>query len=777
MSIARMGSHSSRNGNNQEPPGSAEVRELRETAQKITQIQNIGILDGLLLRCPRFLVCGRPSMINQFLSAFTHVPLSTEDIPSNYATKITLRQHPKSFCRIGIKPGSARINEESTILKSFKHECAVESNLLPELINRARDLLKSMSHDEISDDTLEIVVHRPNHPCLTLVDMPGCRDYPLEGVHEASQKLIKKGSKYFNIILAVASTKLESGIQRALKIARQLDPTGTGTLGIITDVEYLPEGSALEQTYIQLTKNEQVELEEGWHALCSIASTGNILDRRVIEDKVFNRTQWTAVDGSLLGAKGLLSRLHIMRWRLPVKAALSKLHACSEWLAVEIDKRVDQHHQDLGRLGPPRPSLQQQRGFLLRASSRFSRILDQAVTGLYEDAFFDYSLEASHARQHDPRRLRTCIHRLNKFFVEAMKIRGCSHHVKGITYEGVLVLPRSNPYIGEWKVVEMDRTMFEREVRSQVVQSHDSPSLGLVYQSLVSQLFRSQSKPWGDLARHHLLMAWQTVRFFVSDLLRCVTDEDTHSRLMNHILEDRLEVVKCHLLKKLEELTACYKRGHLLPVDNDFLARIHSTDGQCWSAPVFDSDSFATAMIIKQMQAYYEVSPLRDAVIKPRLTYNKAEIVTFENNVVNLAIENCLLAPLVDLFDNQTINNLSNEEIQKLALETSTQSQQRACAQAAIENLRSAQSTLSHLSRPSLDKPPDITAFNPRSCILLRSTDSSGNRYNTSPMFGHTAEGPEYIFAPRIPGFSLMNFAPSTVGFVWYVSQQHIEEL
>jgi hypothetical protein len=41
----------------------------------------------------------------------------------------------------------------------------------------------------------------------------------------------------------------------------------------------------------------------------------------------------------------------------------------------------------------------------------------------------------------------------------------------------------------------------------------------------------------------------------------------------------------------------------------------------------------------------------------------------FVNNVVTLGIENCLLDPLNEIFTGQTINDMSDSEIEKLAAE------------------------------------------------------------------------------------------------------------
>ncbi|KAJ5594161.1 uncharacterized protein N7459_000369 [Penicillium hispanicum] len=729
-----------------------EIKNLRQTAHDIAKIQNLGFLDDPLLKSPQFLVCGRPAIINAFLSEITHIPFPREedDFP-RHATEVVLKHDSKYVFRLAIKPGHSRTNgDECQVLNAFKHEFTIQSPQLCQSIKDARDLLKSMRHGRISDDILKIEVHAPHQPSLKIIDLPGCRDLRPGESFEAQEKVIRerfisKPTRHLNIILAIASTKESPDLQSVLKIAREFDPIGARTLGILTDMESVPEGSALEKTYTQIIKNEEVQLEEGWHALGGFEVTQEAPQQGDPGIRVFNRPLWTSVDKKLLGIYQLGSRLHTMKWRLSAKFALSKLHACSERLSIEIIERIRDQYRGLGRLGPPRPTLQQQREFLLKVSSSFSRILDQAATGLYTDAFFDSPDHTSDADKYDHRKLRACIYQLNTFFAQAMAFRGCSRHVKGVTYKGFLMIPQENPYVGRWVATEVDRSVFEREVQAQVAQNRGCPDPGAFHQLVVNRIFRDQSKPWEELARHHLLTVWKTIRFFVSELLRTLTDDDTHIRLMDHIFEDQLETARNRVLEKLEELTACYKRPHPLPIANNYLARIPSSRGVCWTSPYFDSDAYAAAM---------------------------TEMVTFGNNIATLAIENCLVAPLADMFDTQKVHNLSDQQVQELVMETPSQHQQRANAHVEIEKLQSAQAVLNKLSKPSLDLPPAITALSLDNSVSFKPRDSNGERRNREFRFRRIPDAPG-TEGPRSPSTAtrhrtpFLSRAPSTAGFVW----------
>lgn len=79
---------------------------------------------------------------------------------------------------------------------------------------------------------------------------------------------------------------------------------------------------------------------------------------------------------------------------------------------------------------------------------------------------------------------------------------------------------------------------------------------------------------------------------------------------------------------------------------------------------------------------------------------------TFVDNVAMLAIENCLLLPLQQIFTTQFVNGLSEERIQHLAAEQpgSAENRERLCEE--LGKLRQAKRELNTVSMDSLSPPP-----------------------------------------------------------------------
>lgn len=61
-----------------------------------------------------------------------------------------------------------------------------------------------------------------------------------------------------SIILAVVSARRNFALQEATELARELDPTGMRTLGLITKPDALDAGSDTEASYLKLAQYEDV---------------------------------------------------------------------------------------------------------------------------------------------------------------------------------------------------------------------------------------------------------------------------------------------------------------------------------------------------------------------------------------------------------------------------------------------------------------------------------------------------------------------------------------
>ncbi|KAH8117618.1 Dynamin central region-domain-containing protein [Phellopilus nigrolimitatus] len=100
----------------------------------------------------------------------------------------------------------------------------------------------------ISPVPINLRVFSPNVLTLTLVDLPGVTrvpvgDQPRDIEKQIRDMLLKYISKPACIILAVTAANTDLANSDGLKLAREVDPEGTRTIGVLTKVDLMDEGT------------------------------------------------------------------------------------------------------------------------------------------------------------------------------------------------------------------------------------------------------------------------------------------------------------------------------------------------------------------------------------------------------------------------------------------------------------------------------------------------------------------------------------------------------
>ena len=96
----------------------------------------------------------------------------------------------------------------------------------------------------ISPNPINLRIFSPNVLTLTLVDLPGLTkvpvgDQPRDIERQIKDMLIKYISKPNAIILAVTAANTDLANSDGLKLARDVDPDGTRTIGVLTKVDLM----------------------------------------------------------------------------------------------------------------------------------------------------------------------------------------------------------------------------------------------------------------------------------------------------------------------------------------------------------------------------------------------------------------------------------------------------------------------------------------------------------------------------------------------------------
>lgn len=96
----------------------------------------------------------------------------------------------------------------------------------------------------ISPQPINLRIYSPNVLTLTLVDLPGLTkvpvgDQPRDIEKQIREMLTKYISKSACIILAVTAANTDLANSDGLKMAREVDPEGTRTIGVLTKVDLM----------------------------------------------------------------------------------------------------------------------------------------------------------------------------------------------------------------------------------------------------------------------------------------------------------------------------------------------------------------------------------------------------------------------------------------------------------------------------------------------------------------------------------------------------------
>ncbi|KAL3467097.1 P-loop containing nucleoside triphosphate hydrolase protein [Aspergillus heterothallicus] len=752
-------------------------KEQSKLLDKIDELRTIGV--GGLVELPQLIVCGNQSSgKSSVLEAISRVKFPAKsNVCTRFATEVILRRSPKPRIKISIEPGPSRVLAETVNrIRSFSHEEFSNGDDLPALIEKAKEHMgiQDTVNSGFSDDILKVEVSGPEKPELTLVDLPGL--YYSTSLDQGKRGIaIVRGltEKYMmnsqSIILAVVSAKADYHLQEVVNMAEKFDKRRERTLGIITQPDILEANSEEEDLYLKFMRNEKTYLKLGWHALRNRSfETRDISDdaRDDQEREFFNQGNWSSIPRDSVGVESLRRRLSSI--------LLKHIQQNLPGLIADMKKKIADREERMSKLGSPRSTLQQQRGFLLNISSAFERIVGQALNGMYADEFFG-GLGTQHD-QDNSRLLRANIRQLNELFAQAMTIRGSRRAIIGIS--GVVPWRPStpgNPYMVDWTPQFVSREKLEEEATELARQNRGIELPGSANQLLVGNLFRDQSKPWEDLGREHLIKAWDSVRYFVFLLLQHLTDEHTSALLAGSVIEAEMEGMKQALLDKLDELTRHTKRGHPLPVGKSFLTQIQKArrdrlvkslksklaeTTQDHSVPlsnisVFDlqvaiaeleksRDEFAAADIVDQMQAYYDIA-----------------ILTFVDNVATLGIENCLLGPLQQIFSSQVVNDMDDAQIRELAAEPLYVMEERNRLAQELEKLQVGLRTF-NIFRPIV--PPFTGSSKPKCMSTCHATDINCHEANHTPIDQNIPEPAAPTHSPKLPGSGLFSHSsiPST---------------
>ena len=252
---------------------SLKSKEHRDLLDIVDRLRGQGI--STYVDLPQIIVCGdQSSGKSSVLEAISGLAFPTKDnLCTRFATELLLRRATTEGIKVSIIPGGERSDGEKEKLRAY--DPPVKELNLGQVVEEVKDLLGlsgNVPRKVFSNDILHVELSGPTQPHLTLVDLPGLfkagnRDQSDEDAALVRELVLSYMKKPRTIILAVVSAKSDFALQEVTKYARELDPKGARTLGLITKPDTLYHGSDSERAYVELAQNKDVTFHLGWHVL------------------------------------------------------------------------------------------------------------------------------------------------------------------------------------------------------------------------------------------------------------------------------------------------------------------------------------------------------------------------------------------------------------------------------------------------------------------------------------------------------------------------------
>ncbi|KAJ9610876.1 hypothetical protein H2200_005653 [Cladophialophora chaetospira] len=633
---------------------------------------------------PQIIVCGdQSSGKSSVLEAISGLRFPTKDnLCTRFATELILRRGPAPKVVVTIIPSPERSKDEKQDLLKF----APPSTSIAEFNSIVKSAENAMGLDNtntvFSKDILRVELCGPAQPNLTLVDLPGIFWAGNRSQSDADAELVQNMVKTYmkskrSIILAVVSAKNDLANQIITKLAREIDPKGQRTLGIITKPDLLFAGSDSEAAFVALAKNEEVYFKLGWHVLKNRdydTKDTSSAERDAAEKEFFQTRVWSsALPSNQVGIDSLRPRLS----RVLLGQILTELPS----LVRDVERQLIICKDRLDSLGAPRGSLLEQRSYLFTASQQFVDLIKAAVRGTYDEGVFG-SADTDDGYE---RRLRAVVQHTLTEFANRMRIEGHAQEIVDEPDEKAEA--KSGP-----QLISRQKYLDSVEFRMRRNRGRELP--GLFNPSIVDELFFDQSKPWKHILQDTEEKLVAAARTTVGLIVDHICDSVTAGGIMRYLIRPNMEDVVATLHDKMKEVLRPHTRGHAVTFNHYFTdslqkkrrnaereAMAKKIQAFCNADPTSEDptkrrieETIDSGALLEALLEGTELDMSRFACIdatNAMEAYYKVALKTIVDSFGIYAVEECLLNKLPELFEPGTVFKLDDGLVTRIAGESS----------------------------------------------------------------------------------------------------------
>ncbi|KAI2469349.1 P-loop containing nucleoside triphosphate hydrolase protein [Annulohypoxylon bovei var. microspora] len=544
--------------NNQPTPGNNSI---------LTKVDKLRELIGTKVALPQLIVVGdQSSGKSSVLEGLTGFGFPRDaELCTRYATQITCRRDTEERIKVSIIPSPDATPYEQECVKKFHGTIKTMSpEILADVFRKANEAMgirsstKSTSPDganlpAFSEHILKIEKLGPNEEHFTVIDVPGIFRKETEGVTtEDDIELVRNMVKNYmkdtrTIILAIMPSNVDPATQEILKLAKKADPSMTRTMAVLTKPDLAIE-STMKHIAIDHVMGKRNDISLGYYIVKNRGpddADKTLEEGQADESRFFKSDPWFVLRNTgRAGISALKRRVHELLIDL-IRKEFPKLKA-------DVVRELSTLKSQLGKMGESRSNQFTQRAYLNKISEAFQTLARDALNAYYtSNEIFD--------ERHDLR-LITRIVEENEKYSDIMWKNG---HTRSFASNLDSAEPDKpiniDPYpeidISDCPDLEgifdpLDTIMplaadDEDDIMDYIEEVYNQSrgqDLGTFSSTLVSTMFKEQSKKWKPITLAYMYrIIWKIHNFIEQIIIQICPDERVRDELWNGYLLEELQ--------------------------------------------------------------------------------------------------------------------------------------------------------------------------------------------------------------------------------------------
>ncbi|KAL6862532.1 hypothetical protein ACO1O0_002766 [Amphichorda felina] len=598
------------------------------------------------VKLPQIVVVGDQSAgKSSVLEALSGTPFPRDaGACTRFATEIRLRRAKETTLKVSIIPDKNRpFNDQQRLLQwggNVTGDVPFET-----MMRHATELIapKEIPGRFAAKDILVVEKSGPDMPLLTLVDLPGLvrvanrdqSDSDIQTIDALSERYMKSSR---TIILAVVGGNNDYVQAPILKKARQFDPSGSRTIGVLTKPD-MTERIGLEEKFIDLVTNKDQEnhFKLGWYVLLNPGPGEHWQspeDRLRREAEFFTRGKWASLPPQMWGIASLQQKLSTQLQRHIGKHVKS--------LRRQIQQSLERCEAQLKAMGAGKDTVEEMRFEMGELFTASNNLVTPAVNGNYKNPFG----EKFFARQSSPKgtpsqKLRARVREESDRFARRFRQYGRKIQFANNSESGAMPAPGAVGDPAKKAFAQNEVEPLLRQIRGNELPLDSNPRAPYI-------LFQDYSRNWPVLAQEYKENLGVICNEFLADVIDYVWPMRMRDPLRFHFLEIKMKECMESASKELGRLTDDMEL-EVQPFDPEYEDRLRR-----WRAAATENGGTYTEAeeVLEKMLIYYDLT---------------ARI--FVRNVVTQVVERHLLLGMLRLFNPIEILRMPDQIIEAIAAE------------------------------------------------------------------------------------------------------------